>query len=49
MVVHTIQVIDFDGKIIDESQPIVMLMVWRANVNNFFDVITVHINHNRWE
>lgn len=45
----TIQVIDFDGLIIDESGTYIYLNVWRSNINHFFDVITVHINTKRWE
>ena len=45
----TIQAVNFDGVVIAESNPIIYLKVWRANVNNFFDIITSHINYGRWE
>ena len=45
----TIQVVTFDGKIVDGSHPFIYLKVWRANIDNFFDVITKHINTGKWE
>lgn len=45
----TIQVINFDGLIVDESGSYIYLNVWRSNVNRFFDVITLHINTGKWE
>lgn len=44
----TIQVVNIDDIIIDESHPFIYLMVWRANIDSFFDVITMHINTGKW-
>lgn len=45
----TIQVVNFDGVIIDESHPFIYLAVWRSNINSFFDTLEVHINTGRWD
>jgi len=44
----TIQVINFDDVVVDESQCYPFLMEWRPTVNKFFDVVTHHINNGRW-
>ena len=45
----TIQCVNFDGVVIDESHSFIYLNVWRSNVNSFFDVITDHINGRGWD
>lgn len=45
----TIQAVNFDGMVIAESHAYIYLAVWRTNINQFFDVITVHINTGKWE
>lgn len=45
---YTIQAVNFDGRVMSESSRIIYLAVWRANINNFFDIITGHINNGDW-
>lgn len=45
---YTIQAVNFDGIVVAESGYIIYLAVWRANINNFFDLVTEHINKGVW-
>lgn len=46
---YTIQAVDLDGIVVDESHRFICLAVWRSNINGFFDVITNHINGRGWD
>lgn len=45
----TVQVVNLDGIVIDESHEYIYLKPWRSSINCFFDVVETHINTNRWD
>lgn len=46
----TIQAVNLDGVCVDESPRYAYVVDgWRKSIDLFFDVITVHINHSKWE
>lgn len=45
----TVQAVNLDGVVVDESHNYTYVWPWRLSINCFFDVITLHINTGRWE
>ncbi len=43
-----IQVLNLDSEVIFESPEYRYVMPWRNTIDLFFDVVTVHINTNKW-